>query len=227
MPKPKSPGNKPESPTPRARQLRITLLGTKPKIWRRVLLPADVSLGDLHAVIQVAMGWEDAHLHEFTRRGKKLTRKEEDELRRRADKLDVDLRELTGERTFSDPSFELEFAEDEFAVQLAEVAPAARSKLSYLYDMGDSWEHEVLVEKLIEPEPGTPILQCLGGEGACPPEDSGGVWGYYDKLDALKDPDHEIHDEAVDWLGDDFDPDAFDVARVNRDLFATCRRKKW
>jgi hypothetical protein len=223
MPKSKSA----DVPTPRALQLRITLLGTKPKIWRRVLCPADITLGDLHAIIQVAMGWEDAHLHEFTLRGKKLTRKEKAELQRRADELDVDLRELTGERTFSDPSFDLEFAEDEFAAQFTDVAPAPRSKLYYLYDMGDSWEHEIVVEKLVKPDPGSPILQCLGGEGACPPDDSGGVWGYYDKLDALEDPDHEYHDEAVDWLGDDYDPDAVDLAQINRDLFATCRRKKW
>lgn len=227
MPKPKADRKNPESPTRRAVQLRITLLGTRPKIWRRVLCPADLNLGDLHAVIQVAMGWQDAHLHQFTLPGKKLTRKEGDELRRRALKLNVDLRELTGERIFSNPSFQLEYTEDEDAAQLADVAPAAKSKLFYLYDMGDSWEHEILVEKRVDPEPGSPILQCIAGEGACPPEDSGGLWGYYDKLEALKDPDHEYHDETVEWLGADYNPDAFDLPHVNRDLSKMARNKKW
>lgn len=219
---------KPKGSEPRAWQLKITLVGSgDPKVWRRVLLPGDITLGDLHAAIQVAMGWEEAHLHQFVLRGKRPTRQEREAMLRGKLAFEVDARVLNNERCFSDPSFGLEDVEDEFDVRLCDVAPAAKSKLFYQYDFGDSWEHEVRVEKLVAPEPGTPILQCLAGEGACPPEDSGGVWGYYDKLDALKDPGHEYHDEAVEWLGEDYDPAAFDLAAVNREMAEMSGRETW
>ncbi|MFH1017390.1 MAG: plasmid pRiA4b ORF-3 family protein, partial [Pseudomonadota bacterium] len=107
---------------------------------------------------------------------------------------------------------------DEDGVTLAEVCPNVKSRLIYEYDFGDGWEHVIDVQKISEPSEGVEYPACLGGENACPPEDSGGVWGYYEKLEAVADPRHEFHEEYREWLGEDFDPDAFDLDAVNAAL---------
>lgn len=210
-------------------QLRITLKGTKPPIWRRVAVPADITLGRLHEVIQIVMGWTDSHLHQFILQDQstKETRKELDREFRKA------MRENTWDETlmsrrrgkhyfvpkrtpYGDPS-ELEGA-DEDAVTLAEVCPKVKSKLTYEYDFGDSWEHTIEVQKIVEAEEGVEYPVCLAGAGACPPEDCGGLWGYYDMLDALADPKHERHEELLEWLGGPFDSEAFDIDEINRML---------
>lgn len=94
-------------------------------------------------------------------------------------------------------------------------APKVKSKLIYEYDFGDGWEHTIEVQKIYEPEPGVKYPVCLAGKKACPPEDCGGIWGYYDLLNAIADPKHEMHAEMVEWLGDSFNPDAFDLDEVN------------
>lgn len=107
--------------------------------------------------------------------------------------------------------------EDERKVILREIAPKAGVKFFYEYDMGDSWGHEIRVEAITQPaEPQRP--KCLAGAGACPPEDCGGIGGYEDLLAALRDPKHEQHDEMVEWVGGDFDPEAFDLAAANKAL---------
>ena len=127
-------------------QLRITLLDVDPPIWRRVLVPSDATLGDLNFVLQATMGWTNSHLHQFTIDG--------------AD--------------YSDPQTEVDDTEDEFAVTLEEVVPAERARFTLLYDFGDGWEHEVVVEKILPREPGQRLPRCLAGERARPPEDCGG-----------------------------------------------------
>jgi len=112
--------------------------------------------------------------------------------------------------------------EDEDTVTLAEVCPKVKSKLTYEYDFGDGWEHIIEVQKIEEPKPGVEYPVCLAGKKACPPEDCGGVYGYYHMLDVVADPDHEEHDDIVEWLGDDFDADAFDIDEVN-DMLAQWR----
>ena len=133
-------------------QLKITLLEVDPPIWRRVLVPSDATLGDVNFILQAAMGWTNSHLHQFTIEGVE----------------------------YSDPRFEIDDTEDEFAVTLAEVAPAERSRFTLLYDFGDGWEHEVVVEKILPRESGQRLPCCLAGERARPPEDCGGPWGYRD-----------------------------------------------
>ena len=88
----------------------------------------------------------------------------------------------------------------------------------YEYDFGDSWIHEILVEKILPPEPKKRYPVCLKGKRACPPEDVGGPWGYADFLEAIRDPDHPEHEEYLEWAGEDFDPEAFDLDEVNRAL---------
>jgi len=171
-------------------QLKITLLEVDPPVWRRLLVPADATLGDLNFLLQAAMGWTNSHLHQFT-----------------IDGMD-----------YSDPRFEVDGAKDEFAVTLADVVPAERLRFNLLYDFGDAWDHEITVEKILPHEAGKRYPLCVAGERACPPEDCGGVWGYADFLEAIRDPENEEHDSMLEWVGGSFDPEAFDVAALNKRL---------
>lgn len=188
---------KPTTTTPKREatavfQLKITLAGVEPPIWRRVLVPADIRLGKLHDVIQRAMGWTDSHLHQYT----------------------------VGDRRFSDPRCdddgELEF-EDERKVTLDRLVGTGQA-LKYEYDFGDSWEHEVLVEKTREPDPRMSYPACIAGARACPPEDVGGTPGYDRLLESLADPEDSERHEFLTWLGGVFDPEGFDVNLTNRAL---------
>lgn len=193
---------KPTTPQPAGKetektyQLRIELEGVLPPIWRRVLVPGHASLGRLHGIIQIAMGWDNDHLHRF----------------------------IVGKQAYSDPAFELEEYRgvsvlDEDEARLMDLAPRAGKVLSYMYDFGDSWEHRIKVEKILKPEPAAGnIAQCIDGARACPPEDCGGVCGYEDMLEALQDPKHKGHESVLEWLGEDFDPEAFDLEATNKAL---------
>ena len=107
---------------------------------------------------------------------------------------------------------------NEKQVTLSEVAPGVKKTFTYKYDFGDSWLHGILVEKLLEPEPGVRYPLCLQGERACPPEDCGGVWGYEDFLEAIRDSQHPEHEYLLEWVGGHFDPEDFDLESINRQL---------
>jgi hypothetical protein len=184
-------------------QLKVTLLGTDPPIWRRLLVPADLILAKLHDVLQIAMGWEDSHLHEFSV-GKQIYGRPNPEERYFG----------SGLPTINDRK-----------VRLEDVLPRARSKLVYTYDMGDSWEHGVVVEKRLPADPNLTYPVCIGGERACPPEDCGGVPGFYGLLEAIRNPDDERGEEMLEWLGKEYDPQAFSVEDVNCALQPRRRKK--
>jgi hypothetical protein len=176
-------------------QLKITLRGIKPPVWRRVQVK-DGTLAGLHDVIQTCMGWDDYHLHEF---------------------------DIGGER-YGDPrqwqddfGGEMEVG-NEGKVKLSQLVARGVKKFTYVYDMGDNWEHTLQVEKVLEAEPGVRYPRCVAGKRACPPEDCGGPWGYGDILDAIQDPSHERHAELLEWVGGEFDPEAFDTEAVNEEL---------
>jgi hypothetical protein len=174
-------------------QLKITLRGVaKPPVWRRIAVPASVTLDLLHEVIQRVMGWEDGHLHVFS----------------------------TPRRDYGMPDSDLGHA-DERKVTLAEVLARPGATMRYTYDFGDDWEHDIVLEKVLPPDP-VAGLSCLAGKGACPPEDCGGAWGYASLKEALADPDHEEHEDLLDWLGldsaADFDPARFRPDEVNARL---------
>lgn len=174
-------------------QLKIMLKDSKPPIWRRVQVRAEITLAQLHEVIQLAMGWTDSHLHQFR---------------------------VDGEM-YSQPDFELdEFSQetnDENNVHLWRLV-GLQDSFSYEYDFGDGWEHEIVVEKVLPIEEGVLYPRCLAGKRACPPEDVGGVWGYEEFLAAIKDPKHPEHREMLEWVGGSFDPADFDLAEVNLGL---------
>jgi hypothetical protein len=176
-------------------QLKITLRDIKPPVWRRVQVK-DCSLAKLHDTIQTCMGWDDYHLHEF---------------------------EIGGER-YGDPlQWQDDFGGDleigkEGKVKLSQVLAQGVKKFSYVYDMGDNWDHTIQVEKVLPAEAGVRYPRCVAGKRACPPEDCGGPWGYAGFLDAIQDPEHEQHEELLEWVGGEFDPEAFDIEAVNEDL---------
>ena len=176
-------------------QLKVTLLDTKPPIWRRLLVPVGLTLEVLHDVLQLAMGWTDSHLHEF-RIGKK-----------RFGKPDPD-----------DELMDLPPVGDERTAHLFKVLGKARAKAVYTYDFGDNWEHAIVVEKVLPPEPGVAYPVCVGGKLRCPAEDCGSIPGYYNLLEVIRDPTHEEHEDMMDWLGGEYDPDAFSVDDVNQRL---------
>lgn len=175
-------------------QLKISLVGvSKPPVWRRVLVPTTMRLDRLHDVIQAAMGWTDTHLHAFEAGG-------------------VD---------YGPPDPELDHV-DERRTAIGDVLSEPRGRMRYVYDFGDYWQHDVVVEKVLEAERGARYPICVTGKGRRPPEDCGGVWGYADLRGTLADPAHEEHADMLDWLGldsaEDFDPHAFDIDEVNATL---------
>jgi hypothetical protein len=176
-------------------QIKVTLLGTRPPIWRRLLVPAGLTLEVLHDVLQVAMGWDDSHLHEF-RIGQERFGKSD-----RRDRL------LGG-----DP------IGNERKTHLYRVLGKVGAKAVYSYDFGDSWEHAVVVEKVLPPEPALSYPLCVGGKLHGPPDDCGGIPGYYNLVEAIGDPTHPEHEELLNWVGGEFDPEAFSVKDVNQRL---------
>ena len=183
-------------------QIKVTLLGTDPPIWRRLLVPADITLETLHDILQLAMGWEDCHMHDFCIG------------QQRYGKPDPMEQAFGGPRTAS-----------ERTARLFSVLGRVGAKAVYTYDFGDSWEHQIVVEKRLAPEPGRAHPACLAGERHRPPEDCGGIPGFYNLLEAISDPEHEQHEELLDWLGDDFDPEASSIDEVNRRLAPMQRRR--
>jgi Plasmid pRiA4b ORF-3-like protein len=181
-------------------QVKITLKWSKPSIWRRVVVRSDLKLDQLHDVIQVAMGWTDSHMHQF----------------------------IVGKTFYGQPNTEMAGLAgdtlDERRYTVADLAPAAREKFSYEYDFGDSWRHDVVVEKVLPHDPGSKHPVCLAGANNCPPEDCGGIGGYYNLLEAVDDPKHPQHEDLQEWLAGDFDPAFFDLTETNACLK---RLKAW
>lgn len=114
-----------------------------------------------------------------------------------------------------EPHYEVEAERN---LSLREVAPLVGMRFEYVYDLGDGWLHDVLVERIDMPTEPLRSPICLGGERACPPEDCGGFPGYEELLEILRDPDHPEHEDRLDWVGGTFDPEAFDLPGVNRKL---------
>ena len=174
-------------------QLKVTLQGTKPPVWRRLEVPADVTLDLLHHILQTAFGWTDSHLHSFEPRPARPGR----------GRPNPDLRISSGR---------------ERRTRLGEVVSEVGATMLYEYDFGDSWEHLITVEKVEPAEPSITYPRCTGGRRSGPPEDCGGIPGYAHLLAVLGDPSHEQHEELQDWVGDGFDPEAFDRNTVTAEL---------
>lgn len=164
--------------------IRIELVDSDPLIWREVEVPTSITLKVLHDVIQAVMGWFDCHLWEFT----------------------------IGERRYGLPPDEDWGTEPRFEaakVRLRDVVSSGSTTIDYLYDFGDSWEHRLTVTNIRQGDPDRSYPRHIDGEQNAPPEDCGGLPGFYEILAAVADPDHPDHAEMVDWF-DEYDPDTFD-----------------
>jgi len=174
-------------------QLNIALEESRPLIWRRVQVPSGITLPRLHRILQIIMGWEDYHLHEFR----------------------------IGGKTFAEPDpedhhFGRDFA-NERRVKLGTVLSTVGSSFEYVYDFGNNWRHDILLEAILPVTPRKRYPVCLGGARSGPPEDVGGIRGYERYLEALFDLKHEEHGRLLAWRGR-FDPEYFPITSVNRDL---------
>jgi len=168
--------------------LKITLKGSQPPIWRRIIVSSTISAAELHDVIQAVMGWENCHLYTFEpapRRNKASYTDEEPEW----DK-----------------------------VSIRYLFPRPKSKITYVYDFGDNWQHLITFEKSAPLEPDQQLPLCIGGARACPLEDCGGAWRYSCMLAILADPDDEDYSEIVEWMGEDYDPEEFSIEYANKCL---------
>jgi Plasmid pRiA4b ORF-3-like protein len=176
-------------------EIKITLNGSKPPIWRSVLVPAESTLFKLHRIIQETMGWTDSHLHQF----------------------------VIGMDTYKIRDPHADFGMDgtsknERTAELCQVVTGEGFRFRYDYDFGDNWKHTLVVEKVLAPESGTKYPRCVAGARACPPEDVGGVHGYDEFLEALQDPSHAAREEMSEWIGKKYDPAEFDLTMTNQIL---------
>jgi pRiA4b ORF-3-like protein len=172
-------------------QLKVTLIGIKPAIWRRFQVKKETTLLKLHDILQIVMGWDDAHLHEFR----------------------------IGGLRFGEPVPEEDYdVIDERGVKLSQIAPSDPITFEYVYDFGDGWEHEVSIESGVDKKTGVRYPACIEGARACPPEDVGSIPGYEQFLKAMRNKRHPEHKEMLAWIGGHFYPEAFDLEAVNQAL---------
>jgi hypothetical protein len=177
-------------------QFRITLLDTRPPVWRRIQVK-DGTLDKLHEHVQTAMGWTNSHLHHFKVGG-----------------------QLYGDPDLMQENFEEMGYEDSTTTRISDILPKTgrRFRFVYEYDFGDSWDHEVLFEGVLRADPRVKYPLCLEGERACPPEGVGGVWGYADFLEAIQNPGHKEHEGMLEWVGGSFDAEEFDPEQATREM---------
>ncbi|WP_028314602.1 plasmid pRiA4b ORF-3 family protein [Desulfatibacillum aliphaticivorans] len=174
-------------------QIKVSLKNIRPPIWRRLLVTSDTTLPRFHMIIQNAMGWQNGHDHVFE-----------------IEKMEFGV---------NDP-YDPTSPKDETKIRLSKIVNREGQRFKYIYDYGDYWEHEVLVEKILPLEKGESYPQCIKGKRACPPEDVGGPPGYQDLLEALESPEETDNVELLDIVEDDWDPDHFDLSEANEMLTA-------
>jgi len=188
-------------------ELKVTLRGVRPPIWRRIRVSGHRTLAEFHEILQEVIGWTNTHLHQFEIAGRYFvpTSTEDEE-------LDIE-------------------GEDESAITLAEAVRLAGKSFRYDYDFGDGWEHTIQVEKVLPAEAKSAVPVCLAGARRCPPEDCGGPYGYQELLEALRDPSNPQYTEMREWIADlfgseaRFNPEAFSTEAVNESLEQFARRK--
>ena len=186
-----------------ALQIKISLRGVRPPIWRRVLVPSNFTLHDLHLIIQAAMGWSNYHLYEFSFRGQRFSLPDEDRKSISVDSVFEQGGEIADSRR----------------TRLRDLGiKNTKTMLLYLYDFGDNWEHDVVVEKTIKDESGKDYPQCIAGGRAPPLEDCGSIPGYYELVEAFAHPEDKKHKELRKWAGGKYDPEYFDLDGTNRDV---------
>ena len=173
-------------------QIKVSLNGVKPPVWRRLLLSSTTILPTLHDIIQIAMGWTDSHMHQFT----------------------------VGNERYGVPNPDfMDGTKPEGRIRIGVLLKEEKQWIIYEYDFGDGWEHKLMLEKILPYKSGDIEPKCIGGKRGCPPEDVGGPWGYMSFLEIYNDKTHPEHEEMVEWVGDYFDPERFDPNEIN-EIFA-------
>lgn len=183
-------------------QLKVTLKDVKPPVWRRLRIPSDATFWELHIAIQDSFGWWDYHLHEFFI----------------GPAWDRDSTRIIIPNPYDDPFGEESDPVDESKARLSDYLTVRNPRINYVYDFGDSWEHQVELEEMLPFNKSQKYPQVIAGKRACPFEDSGGSWGYMDKIKILKDKNHPEFKDIADWLNveslEELDIDHFDPAEV-------------
>jgi hypothetical protein len=180
-------------------QFLIVLPSTDPLVWRRIQVPESYSFWDLHVAIQDAMGWLDCHLHEF--------RVVLDSKSGPVGRFGIPV----------DDTLEQPPVQPDWTVHVSDIVGRGDLPILYVYDFGDDWRHVLMYEGGRQLERGATYPRCVAGARKCPPEDCGGVDGYAEFLEAIRDPRHERHAELVAWIGEPFDPDDFDASKLQFD----------
>jgi len=180
-----------------AHELKATIIGIQPPIWRRLQVPRTMLLCCLHDALQAAFGWTDSHLHQFEKDGT-----------------------IWSQPDWYEDADEMKVV-DESKTPVSRVLMTEGDSMMYEYDFGDDWKHEIVLERILAAD-SVPVI-CLGGERCCPPEDVGGVGGYEEFLEVIFEPDHEEFDQYRQWVGDGFWPERFDLRGVNE----TLSRMRW
>lgn len=178
-------------------QLKLSMRGITPQIWRRIQVPENYTFLDLHDAIQAAMSWDDYHLHEF-----EMINPKTGELERIGTKGD-------DYEDFGEPLV------PENKAKISRYFTLENKTALYTYDFGDNWEVKVRLEKILPRKEGVEYPICTAGKRAAVPEDTGGIWGYENMLEILKDPENEEYEDIVEWLGEDFDPEYFDPEDIS------------
>lgn len=176
-------------------QIEISLIDSEPKIWRKISIPSDLLLSDFHKVIQTTMGWTNSHLHQFIKDENFYAEKHPD----------ADMWDEMGS---------IDYKKEK--IRVSDLLKAEKDTMIYEYDFGDGWEHKIVLEKISSVENRKKQPYCLDGKMNCPPEDCGGIWGYKEMLEVLKQPKNEGYEELIEWLGDEFDPKYFNKTEVNK-----------
>jgi hypothetical protein len=180
--------------------LKVTLKDSNPLIWRDILVPSDLTLEELHYVIQTVMGWGNSHLHQFIA---------EEVL------YNNDMKSDNNDEYGLDTRDEKEHDRNEKKYTVSQILTKEQSSLIYEYDLGDSWTHKIELKKILPADTHAFQPRCIRGEKACPPEDCGGIWGYTDMLETLRNAKNSEKKDILERLGNDFNPDYFDVDEVN------------
>jgi hypothetical protein len=191
--------------TPSSLKLKLYIEGIKPLIWRRIIIDNSLMFEDLHSTIQLIMSWEDYHLHEFI-----LPR--EVKIRKKSEENYMAVDNMFDQQT--------DKFLDESLIPLGAFLTKKKQKIDYIYDFGDNWNVGITVEDVILKKPEDKMIVCLDGKRSGPPEDSGGSWGYMDALDILmeENEDDADYDDLIEWYGEDFDPEHFDLVAMNKTL---------
>ena len=178
-------------------RFKVTLIDIKPAIWRRFEVHHAHSFQELHHILQTVMGWKTIHAYQFTIGNLMLTDEESAEM----------LRQHGSKNVF-----------DAAKILINELLTKRGQTFTYQYDFGDGWDHKITLEEIKRVDRLPNFPRCLDGKRACPLENSGGTLAYCELLEILQDPTDIEYEELREWVGENFDPDAFSVATINLEL---------